>query len=104
MGKYRDHEEFGAIAPWKWRVKTTRKKYRDGLLRVAPPGAKIDEKLTENYEKFTKLPESNRYHKHYDRRMFGVSEVVDLTQPELQKSYKEKYPKRYEMWKRIIER
>jgi len=75
MGKYKNHEEFGAAAPPNWRKETTAQVYLAGLSVIAPPGMKPRKKRGERFEDKTDERASARWHHNYDIAMFGGTDI-----------------------------
>lgn len=92
MGKYKNHEELAAYAPWKWRRNTTRQSYLDGMNRIAPPGKKARERRGTNFEERTALPQSVEWHHNWDIALFDGSEIEHPTSQSRQRSLEEAFP------------
>lgn len=75
MGKYKDHEEFGAMAPPNWRKETTAEVYLAGMSRIAPDGMKPREKRGKRFRERTDEKASARWHRNYDIAMFGGTDI-----------------------------
>lgn len=92
MGKYKNHEELAAYAPWKWRRNTTQKSYLDGMNRIAPPGKKARERRGTNFEEKTALPQSVEWHHNWDLTLFDGSEIEHPESQARQRSLEEAFP------------
>ncbi|GEM_PF-6951097 len=92
MGKYKNHEELAAYAPWKWRRNTTQKSYLDGMNRIAPPGKKAKERRGTNFEENTALPQSVEWHHNWDIALFDGTEIEHPAAQSRQRSLEEAFP------------
>ncbi len=75
MAKYKNHEEFGAAAPPKWREETTAEVYLAGLSGIAPDGMKPKEKRGQRFREKTDEKASAKWHRNYDIAMFGGTDI-----------------------------
>ncbi len=75
MGKYKEHDEFGANAPINWRENTTSESYLKGMADIAPPGMKPREQRGKRFAAHTDKPESVKWHRNYDLAMFGGTDI-----------------------------
>ena len=77
MGKYTNHEEFGANAPINYREDTTSQAYLSGMASIAPPGMKPKAMRGKKFEDKTEFKASARWHHNFDIAMFGGSDIGD---------------------------
>jgi hypothetical protein len=75
MGKYRNHQEFGANAPVNYREDTTSKSYLEGMSRIAPPGMKPRTVRGKRFEERTDFKTSVEWHRNFDIAMFGGTDI-----------------------------
>ena len=75
MGRYADHEEFGANAPINYREDTTSESFLKGMSAIAPPGMKPRESRGRRFEEKTDFKASARWHRNFDVAMFGGSDI-----------------------------
>jgi hypothetical protein len=75
MGKYRNHDEFGANAPINYREDTTSESYLDGMSRIAPPGMKPKSARSKRFEERTDFKASVEWHRNFDIAMFGGTDI-----------------------------
>ena len=75
MGKYANHEEFGANAPINYRDDTTSQAFLDGMLIIAPPGMRPKVARGRKFEDRTDFRASARWHRNFDLAMFGGSDI-----------------------------
>jgi hypothetical protein len=76
MGKYANHEEFGANAPVNYREDTTSDCFLHGMSAITPPGMKPKASRAKRYEEKTDFKASAAWHRNYDIAMFGGSDIV----------------------------
>ena len=77
MGKYANHEEFGANAPMNYREDSTSQSYLGGMAVIAPPGMRPKVSRGRRFEEKTDLKASARWHHNFDVAMFGGSDIED---------------------------
>ena len=75
MGKYRNHDQFGASAPLSYREATTGESYLKDMSAIAPPGMKPRRLRAERFEQHTDLKASALWHRNFDLAMFGGSDL-----------------------------
>lgn len=75
MGKYSNHQEFGANAPINYREDTTSESYLDGMSVITPPGMKPKQSKAKKFEEKTDFTASARWHHNFDLAMFGGSDI-----------------------------
>ena len=75
MGKYANHEDFGASAPVVYREDTTSESFLKGMSAIAPPGMKPKETRGHKFEEKTDFKASARWHRNFDMAMFGGSDI-----------------------------
>ena len=75
MGKYTNHEEFGANAPINYREDTTSESFLNGMSAIAPPGMKPKVTRARKFEEKTNFKASARWHRNFDLAMFGGSDI-----------------------------
>ena len=75
MGKYANHEEFGANAPINYREDTTSESFLQGMSAIAPPGMKPKESRGRKFEEKTDFKASARWHRNFDLAMFGGTDI-----------------------------
>lgn len=90
MGKYANHEEFGANAPINYREDTTSQSYLRGMSRIAPPGMKPKAVRGKRFEEKTDRKASARWHHNFDVAMFGGTDIPSPTSETKQMSLEEK--------------
>jgi len=90
MGKYKDHEQFGANAPRNWRTNTTGDTYLQGMSKIAPPGMTPRQDRAERFEARTDKPESARWHHNWDIAMFDGTDIPHPTSETKQLRLEEK--------------
>ena len=89
MGKYRNHDEFGANAPINYREDTTSESYLDGMSRIAPPGMKPKSMRGQRFEEKTDFRASVKWHHNFDMAMFGGTDIDRPTSETKQRSMEE---------------
>ena len=77
MGKYANHEEFGANAPINYREDTTSESFLNGMSVISPPGMKPKASRGRKFEEKTDFKASARWHRNFDIAMFGGSDIGD---------------------------
>ncbi len=75
MGRYANHEELGVNAPINYREDTTEESYNEGMSRIAPPGMKPKAVRGQRFGTNTDFGASVRWHREWDKAMFGGTEV-----------------------------
>jgi hypothetical protein len=75
MGKYANHEEFGANAPINYREDTTSESFLNGMSVIAPPGMRPKVRRGKKFEDRTDFKASARWHRNFDIAMFGGSDI-----------------------------
>ena len=75
MGRYTNHEEFGANAPINYREDTTSESFLQGMSSIAPPGMKPKASRGKKFEEKTDFKASARWHRNFDLAMFGGSDI-----------------------------
>jgi hypothetical protein len=75
MGKYANHEDFGASAPVVYREDTTSESYLKGMSAICPPGMKPKISRGHKFEEKTDFKASALWHRNYDQAMFGGSDI-----------------------------
>ena len=75
MGKYADHEEFGANAPINYREDTTSESFLKGMAAISPPGMKPKSMRARRFEEKTDFKASARWHRNFDLAMFGGTDI-----------------------------
>ena len=75
MGRYANHDEFGANAPINYREDTTSESFLKGMSAVCPPGMKPKVSRGKKFEEKTDFKASARWHKNFDVAMFGGSDI-----------------------------
>lgn len=75
MGRYADHEEFGANAPVNYREDTTIESYLKGMSTIAPPGMKPRVMRGKRFEENTDFKASVKWHRNFDISMFGGTDI-----------------------------
>jgi len=75
MGKYANHEEFGANAPINFREDTTADSFLKGMAAIAPRGMKPKATRGKKFEEKTDFKASARWHRNFDVAMFGGSDI-----------------------------
>lgn len=75
MGKYANHEEFGANAPVSYREDTTSESFLKGMSAIAPPGMRPKASRGKKFEEKTDFKASARWHRNFDIAMFGGSDI-----------------------------
>jgi len=75
MGRYADHEEFGANAPVNFREDTTGESFLRGMSTIAPPGMKPKAMRGKRYEDNTDFKASVKWHRNFDIAMFGGTDI-----------------------------
>ena len=75
MGRYADHEDFGANAPINFREDTTGESFLKGMSAIAPPGMKPKAMRGKRYEDNTDFKASVRWHRNFDIAMFGGTDI-----------------------------
>ena len=75
MGKYANHEEFGANAPINYREDTTSESFLNGMSVIAPPGMKPRASRGRKFEEKTDFKASATWHRNFDMAMFGGSDI-----------------------------
>ncbi len=78
MGKYTNHEEFGANAPINYREDTTSESFLKGMSVISPPGMKPKAGRAKKFEEKTDFKASARWHRNFDVAMFGGSDIGAL--------------------------
>jgi hypothetical protein len=76
VGKYANHNEFGANAPINYREDTTSGSFMEGMTRIAPPGMKPKTTRGHRFEEKTDFKASVRWHRNYDTAMFGGTDIA----------------------------
>jgi hypothetical protein len=77
MGKYANHEEFGAGAPVTYREETTAESFLKGMAGITPPGMRPKASRAKKFEEKTDFKASARWHQNYDLAMFGGSDIAN---------------------------
>ena len=77
MGKYANHEEFGANAPINYREDTTSESFLEGMSVIAPPGMRPKVARGRKFEDRTDFKASAWWHRNFDLAMFGGSDIGD---------------------------
>jgi hypothetical protein len=90
MGRYNSHEEFGANAPLNYREDTTSESYIEGMSGIAPPGMKPRTMRGKRFEEKTDLTASAKWHRNFDRAMFGGTEIISPGSAEKQTGLEER--------------
>jgi len=75
MGKYVNHEDFGAKAPVSYREDTTSQSYLKGMSSFSPPGMKPKVSRGQKFEQKTDFKASALWHRNYDQAMFAGSDI-----------------------------
>ena len=75
MGKYANHEEFGANAPINYREDTTSQAFLNGMSVIAPLGMRPKVNRGRKFEDKTDFKASARWHRNFDLAMFGGSDI-----------------------------
>ena len=75
MGKYANHEDFGAKAPVSYREDTTSQSYLKGMSSISPPGMKPKVSRGQKFEQKTDFKASALWHRNYDQAMFAGSDI-----------------------------
>jgi hypothetical protein len=75
MGRYANHEDFGANAPINFREDTTSESYLKGMYGIAPPGMKPKAMRGKRYEDNTDFKASVKWHRNFDIAMFGGTDI-----------------------------
>lgn len=75
MGKYANHEDFGARAPVVYREETTSESYLKGMSAISPPGMKPRASRGQKFEQKTDFKASALWHRNYDQAMFADSDI-----------------------------
>jgi hypothetical protein len=75
MGKYVNHEDFGAKAPVSYREDTTSESYLKGMSSISPPGMKPKVSRGQKFEQKTDFKASALWHRNYDQAMFAGSDI-----------------------------
>ena len=75
MGKYANHEDFGAKAPVSYREDTTSQSYLKGMSAISPPGMKPKVSRGQKFEQKTDFKASALWHRNYDQAMFAGSDI-----------------------------
>jgi len=75
MGKYANHEDFGARAPVSYREETTGESYLKGMSSISPPGMKPKASRGQRFEQKTDFKASALWHRNYDQAMFAGSDI-----------------------------
>jgi hypothetical protein len=75
MGRYANHEDFGANAPINFREDTTSDSYLKGMSGIAPPGMKPKAMRGIRFEENTDFKASVKWHRNFDIAMFGGTDV-----------------------------
>ncbi len=75
MGKYANHEEFGANAPVNYREDSTSESFLNGMSAIAPPGMKPKASRGKKFEEKTDFKASAQWHHNFDVAMFGGSDL-----------------------------
>ena len=75
MGKYANHEDFGARAPVVYREDTTSESYLKGMSAISPPGMKPRASRGQKFEQKTDFKASALWHRNYDQAMFAGSDI-----------------------------
>jgi len=75
MGKYANHEDFGAKAPVSYREDTTSQSYLKGMSAISPPGMKPKVSRGQRFEQKTDFKASALWHRNYDQAMFAGSDI-----------------------------
>jgi len=75
VGRYADHEDFGANAPINFREDTTGESFLKGMSAIAPPGMKPKAMRGKRYEDNTDFKASVRWHRNFDIAMFGGTDI-----------------------------
>jgi len=75
MGRYADHEDFGANAPINFREDTTGESFLRGMSAIAPPGMKPKAMRGKRFEENTDFKASVKWHRNFDIAMFGGTDI-----------------------------
>jgi hypothetical protein len=75
MGKYANHEDFGASAPVVYREDTTSESFLKGMSAICPPGMKPKTSRGQKFEQKTDFKASALWHRNYDQAMFAGSDI-----------------------------
>jgi hypothetical protein len=75
MGKYANHEDFGANAPVTYREETTSDAFLKGMSAICPPGLKPRASRGQKFEQKTDFKASALWHRNYDLAMFTGSDI-----------------------------
>ncbi len=75
MGKYANHEDFGARAPVVYREDTTSESYLKGMSGICPSGMKPKASRGQKFEQKTDFKASALWHRNYDQAMFAGSDI-----------------------------
>jgi hypothetical protein len=75
MGKYANHEDFGANAPVVYREDTTSDSFLKGMAAICPPGMKPKVSRGQKFEQKTDFKASALWHRNYDQAMFSGSDI-----------------------------
>jgi hypothetical protein len=75
MGRYANHEDFGANAPINFREDTTSESYLNGMYGIAPPGMKPKALRGKRFEENTDFKASVKWHRNFDIAMFGGTDI-----------------------------
>ena len=75
MGKYANHEEFGANAPVNYREDSTSESFLKGMSAITPPGMKPRQSRGKKFEEKTDFKASASWHHNFDVAMFGGSDL-----------------------------
>lgn len=85
MGKYANHEDFGANAPVTYREETTSDAFLKGMSAICPPGLKPRASRGQKFEQKTDFKASALWHRNYDQSMFAGSDIGSPNYLNLQK-------------------
>ena len=75
MGKYANHEDFGAKAPVTYREETTSESFIKGMSGICPSGLKPKASRGQKFEQKTDFKASALWHRNYDQAMFAGSDI-----------------------------
>ena len=75
MGKYANHEDFGAKAPLTYREETTSESFIKGMSGICPSGMKPKASKVQKFEQKTDFKASALWHRNFDLAMFTGSDI-----------------------------
>ena len=75
MGKYANHEDFGAKAPVTYRQETTSESFIKGMSGICPSGMKPKASKGQKFEQKTDFKASALWHRNFDLAMFTGSDI-----------------------------